>query len=330
MLGSGAKVRVRGGKPADAKALANVFKESWLFAYRGIIPQRHLDSMVRQRTPDWWRDAMKTGDSTLVLDVGGAVAGYATLGNSRQRGRYQGEIYELYLDPLYQGLGLGEHLFEGCRHALDMRQARRPDRLGAARQHQRLRLLLAPRRASGGEHLHPHRRRAAGKGGLRLELTGRASRLTWGSCPVAPMVLRLAGGNRSCAPLRRRCGARARWRRRWPAHRCRRRGRFPAASPWTPPARRPCGRRCEVWIAHDGGVGDAGRSPRRSKRHSMVARCAAVFEDRVERPQRLRGGAALLGILADAHELPQIALGDVDRVARQALAAPAPRRRGGA
>jgi GNAT superfamily N-acetyltransferase len=65
---------------------------------------------------------MKSGDSTLVLDVGGAVAGYATFGNSRQRGRYQGEIYELYLDPLYQGLGLGEHLFEGCRHALDMRR----------------------------------------------------------------------------------------------------------------------------------------------------------------------------------------------------------------
>ena len=37
-------------------------------------------------------------------------------------GRYQGEIYELYLDPIYQGLGLGEHLFEGCRHALDMRK----------------------------------------------------------------------------------------------------------------------------------------------------------------------------------------------------------------
>ena len=41
---------------------------------------------------------------------------------SRQRGPYQGEIYELYLDPIYQGLGLGEHLFEGCRHTLDMRK----------------------------------------------------------------------------------------------------------------------------------------------------------------------------------------------------------------
>jgi GNAT superfamily N-acetyltransferase len=122
MLGSGSKVRVRGAKQGDAKVLARVFKDSWLLAYRGIIPHLHLDSMIRQRTADWWRDAVKTGDSTLVLELGGNIAGYATLGSSRARGRYQGEIYELYLDPVYQGLGLGEHLFEGCRHVLDMRK----------------------------------------------------------------------------------------------------------------------------------------------------------------------------------------------------------------
>jgi GNAT superfamily N-acetyltransferase len=122
MLGSGFKVRVRGGKQSDAKALARVFKESWLLAYRGIIPHLHLDSMIRQRNPEWWRDALRNGDSTVVLELSGNIAGYATLGNSRARGRYQGEIYELYLDPIYQGIGLGEHLFEGCRHVLDMRK----------------------------------------------------------------------------------------------------------------------------------------------------------------------------------------------------------------
>jgi len=122
MLGSGSKVRVRSGKPADAVALARIFKEAWLLAYRGIIPHLHLESMVRQRSPEWWRDALKSGDSALVLEMAGTVAGYATIGNSRQRGPFQGEIYELYLDPLYQGLGLGEHLFEGCRYALDMRK----------------------------------------------------------------------------------------------------------------------------------------------------------------------------------------------------------------
>ena len=122
MLGYHAKVRVRSGKAADAKTLARIFKESWLLSYRGIIPHLHLDNMIRQRTPEWWRDAIKGGDSTLVLEMAGTVAGYATFGSSRQRSTYQGEIYELYLDPIYQGLGLGEHLFEGCRHTLDMRK----------------------------------------------------------------------------------------------------------------------------------------------------------------------------------------------------------------
>jgi ribosomal protein S18 acetylase RimI-like enzyme len=122
MLGSHTKVRVRGGKPADGKALARIFKDSWLLAYRGIIPHLHLDNMVRQRTPEWWRDALKSGDGTLVLEMAGTTAGYATLGSARQRSPFQGEIFELYLDPIYQGLGLGEHLFEGCRHVLDMRK----------------------------------------------------------------------------------------------------------------------------------------------------------------------------------------------------------------
>jgi GNAT superfamily N-acetyltransferase len=122
MLGSPSKVRVRSGKPADAVALSRIFKEAWQLAYRGIIPHLHLESMIRQRSPEWWRDALKSGDTALVLEMAGTVAGYATIGSSRQRGPFQGEIYELYLDPIYQGLGLGEHLFEGCRHALDMRR----------------------------------------------------------------------------------------------------------------------------------------------------------------------------------------------------------------
>ena len=122
MLGSGSKVRVRGAKLTDAKALARVFKESWLFAYRGMIPHLHLEHMIQQRTAAWWRNALKAGEGTLVLEVAGEVAGYATFGAARQRGPFQGEIYEIYLEPTHQGLGLGEHLFESCRHALDMRK----------------------------------------------------------------------------------------------------------------------------------------------------------------------------------------------------------------
>jgi GNAT superfamily N-acetyltransferase len=124
MLGSGSKVCVRKGKVADAPAIAEVFRESWQLAYRGIIPHAQLETYVRRRSDEWWRSAIRSGDSVLVLELDGKVVGYATFGSARGRGSYQGEIYELYLDPVHQGLGLGERLFESCRHALDMRKLR--------------------------------------------------------------------------------------------------------------------------------------------------------------------------------------------------------------
>jgi ribosomal protein S18 acetylase RimI-like enzyme len=55
-----------------------------------------------------------------VLDVGGTVAGYATLGLNRARSLPQeGEIYELYLKPEFQGVGLGKRLFTEARQLLD-------------------------------------------------------------------------------------------------------------------------------------------------------------------------------------------------------------------
>lgn len=122
MLGFSSQVRVRRGKPADAKALAEVFRESWQLAYRGIIPHLHLETMIRRRGPEWWASAACSGDTIFVLEVGREIAGYATWGSARTRGTHGGEIYELYLAPLYQGLGYGEHLFEACRHAMDERR----------------------------------------------------------------------------------------------------------------------------------------------------------------------------------------------------------------
>lgn len=122
MLQSRADVRVRKGMQRDASALVGVFRDAWLTAYRGIIPQLHLESLVRRRDKAWWQNAARGSDGLLVLEVAGTVVGYATFGRARGRGKFQGEIYEIYLAPSYQGLGLGEHLFEGVRHALDERR----------------------------------------------------------------------------------------------------------------------------------------------------------------------------------------------------------------
>jgi ribosomal protein S18 acetylase RimI-like enzyme len=113
---------VRAGEPDDAEALARVFREAWMSAYTGIIPFTHLSAMVARHGRDYWQRALGGCDNPLVLAVGGQVAGYATYGRSRGNLPYEGEIYELYLAPVYQGLGFGERLFESARARLDQRQ----------------------------------------------------------------------------------------------------------------------------------------------------------------------------------------------------------------
>ena len=116
------EVSVRKGGPRDAAVLAELFRQSWEGAYRGIIPHLHLESMIRRRDKRWWQNAAKGSDGLIVLEVAGKLAGYATFGRARGRGKLQGEIYEIYLAPDHQGLGFGEHLFEAARHALDERR----------------------------------------------------------------------------------------------------------------------------------------------------------------------------------------------------------------
>jgi ribosomal protein S18 acetylase RimI-like enzyme len=112
---------VRKGRASDAKGLSEIFRLSWQQAYCGIIPHAYLENLIRRRGPDWWKSALRSSEDLFVLEADGKLAGYATMGASRTQTGRQGEIYEIYLAPVYQGLGMGEHLFEACRHRLDQR-----------------------------------------------------------------------------------------------------------------------------------------------------------------------------------------------------------------
>ncbi len=112
-------VHIRSARVRDAPALAKVYAEAWRGAYRGIIPHLSLERMVARRGLGWWKSALAERRPLLVLDFGGEVAGYATYGRCRLgRTPFQGEIFELYLHPIYQGLGLGEQLFDSARKRL--------------------------------------------------------------------------------------------------------------------------------------------------------------------------------------------------------------------
>lgn len=112
-------IEIRRAELADTAAISAIHLAAWNGAYAGIIPHRALNTMLERRGPDWWKRAIKRSTQILVADVGGVVAGYATLGPNRARQLPQkGEVYELYVRPEYQGFGLGSRLLGAARRSL--------------------------------------------------------------------------------------------------------------------------------------------------------------------------------------------------------------------
>src|SRR2546427_13028468 len=112
-------IEIRRAKPADAVAVAETHDEAWRTAYRGIIPGAELEKLISRRGPAWWESAIRKGSRIALLAFGDRVAGYANYGRNRARSLfYDGEIYEIYLRPEFQGLGFGRKLFSAARRDL--------------------------------------------------------------------------------------------------------------------------------------------------------------------------------------------------------------------
>lgn len=113
-------IDIRPAEISDAEAISQTHAAAWAYSYAGLIPHKPLREMIRRRDTRWWESAIRRGTSVIVLDLGdGNVPGYVTFGLNRARALPQdGEIYEIYLRPEYQGLGLGSKLFTAARSRL--------------------------------------------------------------------------------------------------------------------------------------------------------------------------------------------------------------------
>src|SRR3954466_16282346 len=99
-------IEIRRAKASDAAAVADTHDEAWRAAYQGVIPGVELEKLVTRRGADWWDSAIRKGSRIAIGRFGDKVAGYANYGRNRARSLYyDGEIYEDYLRPEYQGLG---------------------------------------------------------------------------------------------------------------------------------------------------------------------------------------------------------------------------------
>lgn len=106
----------------DAQKIAFVHDEAWNNAYSGMVPHKALSRMISRRGPNWWADAIARKTVILVLEIQDKIVGYATLGRNRVKTLpFDGEIYEIYLLPEYQGIGLGTKLFIAARGELERR-----------------------------------------------------------------------------------------------------------------------------------------------------------------------------------------------------------------
>ena len=113
-------VKIRKAVVTDASAVATININTWKVAYKGIIPQVHLDSLsINDKIPRWEKailDLTVNKKELFIAEIsdlnGSEIIGFSMGGPSQfEENKIDGDLYAIYVLPKYWKQGIGTLLF---------------------------------------------------------------------------------------------------------------------------------------------------------------------------------------------------------------------------
>lgn len=103
---------IRPASPNDADVIAEIHVNAWKAAYRGLVPEGHLNTLSVSKRRDYWVGAIASGRPRVcVADMRNIVAGWIAFDECRDADRpTTGEIWAIYVAPDHLGRGIGREL----------------------------------------------------------------------------------------------------------------------------------------------------------------------------------------------------------------------------
>ena len=116
-------VTVRLATAGDADAIGRIQVETWRAAYTGLMPDEAIAMFDIESRRRMWREGLgrtpRPGSATFVVEEGGEVVGFASVGASRDEGAEQeAELYAIYLHPSRWDRGIGRALLQRAEESM--------------------------------------------------------------------------------------------------------------------------------------------------------------------------------------------------------------------
>ena len=112
---------VRPATPRDAKAIAALHNATVQEAFKGLLGAQDLDVMPLAEREQYWAEAIRYAEPQVQVALHGArIIGFVGYDRSRDEGTpaTMGEIWDLYVDTDFWGLGAGLSLWDAALEGL--------------------------------------------------------------------------------------------------------------------------------------------------------------------------------------------------------------------